>query len=150
MRVSACAERPAQRAAVVLASLPASPRCLVSSQLPQWQSRARPRLRRGRRVDSGGLAPRSAPPRSEADPGARGVLRRQASEWLAPRARRNFSSLNGVFTRPRIPARVVTPCAKAGLALCGAGHEHPAVTRRPLRVAGVESKPENFAAGRNT
>lgn len=79
-----------------------------------------------------------------------GVLRRQASEWLAPRARRNFSSLNGVFTRPRIPARVVTPCAKAGLALCGAGHEHPAVTRRPLRVAGVESKPENFAAGRNT
>lgn len=76
-----------------------------------------------------------------------GVLRRQASEWLAPRARRNFSSLNGVFTRPRIPARVVTLCAKAGLALCGAGHEHPAVTRRPLRVAGVESKPENFAAG---
>lgn len=72
MRVSACAERPAQRAAVVLASLPASPRCLVSSQLPQWQSRARPRLRRGRRVDSGGLVPRSAPPRSEADPGARG------------------------------------------------------------------------------
>lgn len=147
MRVSACAERPAQRAAVVLASLPASPRCLVSSQLPQWPSRARPRLRRGRRGDSRREAPR---PAARLTPVRAGVLRRQASEWLAPRARRNFSSLNGVFTRPRIPARVVTPCAKAGLALCGAGHEHPAVTRRPLRVAGVESKPENFAAGRNT